>query len=138
MMSPAIENLMGRTKSKFSLVTLAAKRAREITEYFGNLQTGSVVGPTVESVSTKHLSVAFEEIAADKVRFVPKTLEEIRAEIAELQRRLDRIPFLDDFDLRYRHRVKVPMPISRAVGRSLATTGQPRAIASTSGRPKPS
>lgn len=36
-------------------------------------------------------------------------------EIAELQRRLDRIPFLDDFDLRYRHRVKVPMPISRAV-----------------------
>lgn len=89
MMSPAIENLMGRTKSKFSLVTLAAKRAREITEYFGNLQTGSVVGPTVESVSTKHLSVAFEEIAADKVRFVPKTLEEIRAEIAELQRQED-------------------------------------------------
>ena len=55
MMSPAIEKLMNRTQSKFSLVTLAAKRAREITEYFGNLQTGSVVGPTVESVSTKHL-----------------------------------------------------------------------------------
>ena len=36
-------------------------------------------------------------------------------EIAELQRRLDRIPFLDEFDLRYRHRVKVPQPISRAV-----------------------
>ncbi len=36
MMSPAIEKLMNRTQSKFSLVTLAAKRAREITEYFGN------------------------------------------------------------------------------------------------------
>lgn len=36
-------------------------------------------------------------------------------EIAELQKRLDRIPFLDEFDLRYRHRVKVPQPISRAV-----------------------
>ncbi|SER21349.1 hypothetical protein SAMN04488038_1219 [Solimonas aquatica] len=36
-------------------------------------------------------------------------------EIAELQRRLDRIPFLDEFDLRYRHRVKIPQPISRAV-----------------------
>lgn len=37
------------------------------------------------------------------------------AEIAELQRRLERIPFLDEFDLRFRHRVKVPQPISRAV-----------------------
>jgi len=89
MMSPPIENLLERTRSKFSLVTLAAKRAREITEYSGNLRMSEVVGPTVETVSTKHLSVAFEEIAADKVRFVPKTLEEIRAEIAELQRQED-------------------------------------------------
>jgi len=89
MMSPAIETLLDHTRSKFSLVTLAAKRAREITEYFGNLKTSEVVGPTVETVSTKHLSVAFEEIAADKVRFVPKTLDEIRAEIAELQRQED-------------------------------------------------
>jgi uncharacterized sporulation protein YeaH/YhbH (DUF444 family) len=36
-------------------------------------------------------------------------------EIAELQRRIDRVPFLDEFDLRYRHRVRVPQPISRAV-----------------------
>ena len=86
MMSPQIEKLMERTKSKFSLVTLAAKRAREITEYSGNLRMSEVVGPTVQTVSTKHLSVAFEEIAADKVRFVPKTLEELRAEIAERQR----------------------------------------------------
>lgn len=89
MMTPPIEKLLERTKSKFSLVTLAAKRAREITEYSGNLRMSEVVGPTVETVSTKHLSVAFEEIAADKVRFVPKTLEEIRAEIAELQRQED-------------------------------------------------
>ena len=89
MMSPPIENLLERTRSKFSLVTLAAKRAREITEYSGNLRMSEVVGPTVETVSTKHLSVAFEEIAADKVRFVPKTLDEIRAEIAELQRQED-------------------------------------------------
>lgn len=43
MMAPAIEHLMDRTRSKFSLVTLAAKRAREITEYFGNLKTSEVV-----------------------------------------------------------------------------------------------
>ena len=87
--NPPIDDLINIAGTKYQLVIYAAKRAREITEYFGNLQTGSVVGPTVESVSTKHLSVAFEEIAADKVRFVPKTLEEIRAEIAELQRQED-------------------------------------------------
>lgn len=37
------------------------------------------------------------------------------AEIEELERRRRRIPFLDEVDLRYRHRVKVPQPISRAV-----------------------
>lgn len=37
------------------------------------------------------------------------------AEIEALQRRIDSIPFLDEFDLRYRHRVRIPQPISRAV-----------------------
>lgn len=36
-------------------------------------------------------------------------------DVEELQRRLKRIPFLDELDLRYRHRTKVPEPISRAV-----------------------
>ena len=36
MMNPAVENLMERTHSKFSLVTLASRRAREITEYYQN------------------------------------------------------------------------------------------------------
>ncbi|HSW13041.1 MAG TPA: YeaH/YhbH family protein [Solimonas sp.] len=39
------------------------------------------------------------------------TLE--RAE--ELRARIRRVPFLDEFDLRFRHRVRVPQPISRAV-----------------------
>lgn len=53
---------------------------------------------------------------------IKRQLQELQAqesppdeEIAELQRRLERIPFLDEFDLRFRHRVKVPQPISRAV-----------------------
>jgi len=46
------------------------------------------------------------------LRSQPVTADE---EIAALQKRLDRIPFLDEFDLRFRHRVKVPQPISRAV-----------------------
>ncbi|WP_420465153.1 YeaH/YhbH family protein [Panacagrimonas sp.] len=40
---------------------------------------------------------------------------EIEEQIALLRGRIDRVPFLDDIDLRFRHRVKVPQPISRAV-----------------------
>jgi uncharacterized protein len=36
-------------------------------------------------------------------------------EIAQLKNRIARIPFLDEIDLRFRHRIKVPQPISRAV-----------------------
>ncbi|WP_301391650.1 YeaH/YhbH family protein [Thalassolituus sp. UBA2107] len=39
----------------------------------------------------------------------------LKADIADLQRRLKKIPFLDDIDLRYRNQVKVPMPTSKAV-----------------------
>lgn len=39
----------------------------------------------------------------------------VQAQIEMLRRRLGKIPFLDPFDLRYRNRVRVPLPASRAV-----------------------
>ena len=39
----------------------------------------------------------------------------LQTRIAELRTRLDRIPFLDPIDLRFRSRVKVPVPTSKAV-----------------------
>lgn len=36
-------------------------------------------------------------------------------EIEAVRRRIERIPFVDEIDLRYRHRVKEPQPISQAV-----------------------
>ncbi|MDP3858227.1 MAG: YeaH/YhbH family protein [Stagnimonas sp.] len=39
----------------------------------------------------------------------------LEAERVRLRQRLKQIPFLDELDLRYRHRVRVPQPISRAV-----------------------
>ena len=36
-------------------------------------------------------------------------------EISEFKRRLSRVPFLDEIDLRYRHRITVPQPITQAV-----------------------
>ena len=71
MMSPPIENLLDRVDSKFSLVTLAARRARNINSYFNQLGDGlgHMIPPQVSSVARKPLSIAFEEIAEDKIRW---------------------------------------------------------------------
>jgi DNA-directed RNA polymerase subunit omega len=76
MMNPSIEELLSRAGSKFSLVTLSSTRARQINAYFGQLGEGlgSIVPPQVTSVARKPLSIAFEEIASDKI--VPVRLGE--------------------------------------------------------------
>ena len=79
MMNPPIESLLDRSDSKFTLVTLAAKRARQINSYFNQLGDGlgAIVPPQVASVSRKPLSIAFEEISADKITYVrPEPAEE--------------------------------------------------------------
>jgi DNA-directed RNA polymerase subunit omega len=72
MMNPPVEELLDRVDSKFTLVTLAASRARQINSYFGQLGEGlgAIIPPQVTSVARKPLSIAFEEIAADKITFV--------------------------------------------------------------------
>lgn len=69
MMQPPVENLMDRSGSKFRLVTVSAKRARQINAYFGQLGEGlgPVIPPQVTSKARKPLSIAFEELAADKI-----------------------------------------------------------------------
>ena len=72
MMYPPIESLFEKVDSKFTLVSLSAKRARQINSYFSQLGEGlgAIVPPQVASVSRKPLSIALEEIAADKITFV--------------------------------------------------------------------
>jgi DNA-directed RNA polymerase subunit omega len=73
MMNPRIEELLGKVDSKFKLVTLGSLRARQINAYFGQLGEGRgpAVPPQVTSIARKPLSIAFEEIAADKIVAVP-------------------------------------------------------------------
>ena len=82
MMNPPIEGLLERADSKFRLVTLGAKRAREINAYFGQLNDGlgQLVPPQVTSVARKPLSIAFEEISADKIEAVQVDPEALAAE----------------------------------------------------------
>src|SRR5665213_162337 len=70
MIDPPIEELLDKVDSKFTLVTLSSKRARQINAYFNQLGEGlgAVVPPQVTSLARKPLSIAMEEIAAGKVR----------------------------------------------------------------------
>ncbi|MEZ5653029.1 MAG: YeaH/YhbH family protein [Burkholderiaceae bacterium] len=45
----------------------------------------------------------------------PDEAEALEPRLLELRRRVKRVPFLDDIDLRYRHRIQVPRPMSQAV-----------------------
>ena len=81
LMDPRLEQLMGRVDSKFTLVTLASMRAREINDYYNQLGEGlgRIVPPQVTSVSRKPLSIALEEVAEGKIvgrRVEPTETEE--------------------------------------------------------------
>ena len=71
MMDPQIEQLLERVDSKFTLVTLSARRARQINSYFNQLGEGlgAIVPPQVATVSRKPMSISLEEIAADKITY---------------------------------------------------------------------
>jgi DNA-directed RNA polymerase subunit omega len=85
MMNPKVEVLMSKVDSKFKLVTLGSTRARQINAYFGQLGEGmgSAVPPQVTSVARKPLSIAFEEIAANKIEAVdlpPELTDDVNGE----------------------------------------------------------
>ena len=64
-----METALKETGGRFSLVVLAARRARQINAYFNELGEGigHYVPPQVHSLSRKPLTIAFEEIAESKV-----------------------------------------------------------------------
>ncbi|MGI8696680.1 MAG: DNA-directed RNA polymerase subunit omega [Mycobacteriales bacterium] len=63
--NPPIDDLLTHTTSKYALVIYAAKRARQINSYYGQLGEGLLeyVGPLVETApQEKPLSIALREI----------------------------------------------------------------------------
>lgn len=69
--SPSIDNLLSKVESKYELVMFAANRARQINQYYAELQAGSLfnnVGPLVEAtVDEKPLTIALREIDQNKL-----------------------------------------------------------------------
>lgn len=72
LMKTKIDDLLQvMNNSRFGLTIAAAKRARQINNYFRHLGEGlgSEAGPQVRSASNKALSLALEEIAEQKLDF---------------------------------------------------------------------
>ena len=64
-----IDDLMDKVDSRFHLVHLSAKRAREINGYFAQLGEGmgAFVPPLLTTDTNKPLSIALEEISQGKI-----------------------------------------------------------------------
>ena len=60
LIKPTLESLMKKVDSKYTLVTLAAKRARELTD--GD-------DPLVDVETTRVVSIAMEEIDQGKITY---------------------------------------------------------------------
>ncbi len=72
MNNPRIDTLLEKVDSKYALVALAAKRARQITNYYRSREEGSIDDippPLVDTRSKNILTIALEEIAAGKVSY---------------------------------------------------------------------
>ena len=68
MIDPPIDDLAAKAESKYSLVLFAAKRARQINNYYAQLHEGLFehIGPLVETqLNEKPLSIALREINED-------------------------------------------------------------------------
>jgi DNA-directed RNA polymerase subunit omega len=74
--NPPIDELLDRTQSKYALVIIAAKRARQINAYYSQLGEGLLeyVGPLVDTApQEKPLSIALREINTDLIEFKKST-----------------------------------------------------------------
>jgi DNA-directed RNA polymerase subunit omega len=72
MVKPRVDKLMERTDSHYAAVIVAAKRARQLNSYYRALGEGTYeehTPPMVETDSGNYLTIALEELAADKIKY---------------------------------------------------------------------
>jgi DNA-directed RNA polymerase subunit omega len=71
MIQPRLDRLFGNVDSRYALVIVAAKRARQINNYHHQLGEGTFeeLPPLVESRSKNYLTLALEEIAEGKIKY---------------------------------------------------------------------
>jgi DNA-directed RNA polymerase subunit omega len=68
---PRIDRLFRNVDSRYALVIVAAKRARQINNYHHQLGEGTFeeLPPLVESRSKNYLTMSLEEISEGKIKY---------------------------------------------------------------------
>jgi len=72
MIHPRIDQLMNQVDSRYALVIVAAKRARQINNYHHQLGEGTFdefAPPLIESRSKNYLTMSLEEISEAKITY---------------------------------------------------------------------
>jgi len=72
MIYPRVDDLLTHVDSRYALVIISAKRARQINNYHHQLGEGSFgdnLPPLVESRSKNYLTMSFEEISQGMLKF---------------------------------------------------------------------
>ena len=71
MIHPRIDELLDNVDSRYALVIVAAKRARQINNYHHQLGEGTFeeFPPLVESRSKNYLTMALEEVSEGKIKY---------------------------------------------------------------------
>jgi DNA-directed RNA polymerase subunit omega len=72
MIHPRIDQLLDQVDSRYALVIVAAKRARQINNYHHQLGEGTFdefAPPMIESRSKNYLTMSLEEIAEAKISY---------------------------------------------------------------------
>lgn len=83
-----MEVMLENAGSKFTLVTLSSKRAREINDYYNQLGEGlgRIVPPQITSTSRKPLSIALEEIHNGDIIAMPlEATEQSVQDLSEIE-----------------------------------------------------
>ena len=73
MIHPRIDTLLENVDSRYALVIVAAKRARQINNYHHQLGEGTFdqfLPPLIESRSKNYLTMALEETAEGKIKYM--------------------------------------------------------------------
>jgi DNA-directed RNA polymerase subunit omega len=68
---PRVDELLDHVDSRYALVIVGAKRARQINNYHHQLGEGTFdeLPPLVESRSKNYLTMAMEEICEGKIKY---------------------------------------------------------------------
>ena len=73
MIHPRVDELLDNVDSRYALVIVAAKRARQINNYHHQLGEGigfdDAPPPLIESRSKNYLTMALEEVSGSKLKY---------------------------------------------------------------------